>query len=60
MGEGLGCGAYMRTLHRTRSGDFNVAEAVRFEDLATFSRDNLRAHIRPLHTIRLQGPVPED
>ena len=60
VGEGLGCGAYMRTLNRTRSGDFNVTDAVRFEDLATFSRDDLRAHIRPLHTIRLQGPVPED
>ncbi len=60
VGEGLGCGAYMRTLHRTRSGDFNVADAVRFEDLATFTRDDLRAHIRPLHTIRLQGPVTED
>lgn len=57
VGEGLGCGAYMRTLHRTRSGDFSVADAVRFEDLAQFTRDQLRAHIHPLHTIRLQGPI---
>lgn len=57
VGEGLGCGAHMRTLHRTRSGDFNVAEAVRLEDLALFSREELLAHIRPLHTVQLQGPV---
>ena len=56
VGEGLGCGAYMRTLHRTRSGDFPVADAVRFEDLLQFTRDDLRAHIRPLHTLRLAAP----
>lgn len=55
VGEGLGCGAHMRTLHRTRSGEFDVADAVRFEDLFTFTRDQLRPHIRPLHTLRLQG-----
>lgn len=55
VGEGLGCGAHMRTLQRTSSGDFSVADAVRFEDLAQFTRDDLRAHIRPLHTVRLTG-----
>ena len=55
IGEGLGCGAHMRTLHRTRSGDFDVADAVRLEDLVHFSIDDLRARIRPLHTLRLQG-----
>ena len=60
VGEGLGCGACMNTLHRTRSGDFNVADAVRFEDLAVFTRDQLRAHIRPLHSLRLHGPVGPD
>lgn len=57
VGEGLGCGAHMRTLHRTRSGDFQVTDAVRFEDLLNFTRDDLRPHIRPLHSLRLQGPV---
>jgi tRNA pseudouridine55 synthase len=55
VGEGLGCGAHMRTLHRTRSGDFSVADAVRLEDLVTFTRADLLARIRPLHSVRLQG-----
>ena len=57
IGEALGCGAHMRTLHRTRSGDFDVADAVRLEDLAQFSREELQAHIRPLHTLRFQAPA---
>ena len=33
LGESLGCGAHLRTLHRTESGKFNVADATRLEDL---------------------------
>jgi len=33
LGGSLGCGAHLRTLHRTESGKFNVAEATRLEDL---------------------------
>ena len=33
LGEQLGCGAHLRTLHRTGSGKFDVADAIRLEDL---------------------------
>jgi tRNA pseudouridine55 synthase len=35
LGQSLGCGAHLRTLHRTRSGVFDVAEATRLEELVT-------------------------
>ena len=33
LGQQLGCGAHLRTLHRTDSGKFGVANAIRLEDL---------------------------
>ena len=57
VGQGLGCGAHMRTLKRTRSGDFSVDDAVPFEQLVHMTREDLRTRIRPLHTVRLQGPA---
>ncbi|MBN1585340.1 tRNA pseudouridine(55) synthase TruB [Candidatus Uhrbacteria bacterium] len=33
LGQKLGCGAYLESLRRTRSGDFDISQAVRLEDL---------------------------
>lgn len=55
VGEDLGCGAHLRTLHRTRSGTFDVKDAVRFEDLFDLTQMDLLDRIRPLHEVRLQG-----
>lgn len=52
IGEGLGCGAHLKTLRRTRSGAFDVKDAVRFEDLVDLSRDALIARVIPLADFR--------
>jgi len=54
VGQGLGCGALMRTLTRTRSGTFDLQDAVRFEDLVHFDRAQLQASLVPLSAVRLQ------
>lgn len=54
IGQGLGCGASLRTLRRTRSGAFDVADAVRFEDLVDMERDQVLARLVPLREVRLQ------
>lgn len=55
VGRGLGCGAVMLNLRRTRSGMFDVKDAVRFEDLVDFDRAQLRDRVTPLSAIRLHG-----
>ncbi len=41
LGESLGCGAHLRTLHRTGSGKFDVADATPLEELVKLSPDEL-------------------
>jgi len=33
LGQSIGCGAHLRTLHRTESGKFDVKDAIRLEEL---------------------------
>lgn len=55
VGEGLGCGACMNTLRRTRAGALEVAEAVRFEDLVAFDRAALAAQVRSIASLNLRA-----
>lgn len=55
IGEALGCGAHLRVLHRTRSGSFDVQDAIRFEALFDLTPSDLLDRIIPLHAVRLQG-----
>ncbi|HMP76166.1 MAG TPA: tRNA pseudouridine(55) synthase TruB [Kiritimatiellia bacterium] len=55
VGEGLGCGACMNTLRRTRAGALDVADAVRFEDLVAFDRAALAARVRSIASLNLRA-----
>ncbi|MCZ7592334.1 MAG: tRNA pseudouridine(55) synthase TruB [Kiritimatiellae bacterium] len=57
VGEGLGCGACMNTLHRVRSGKWDVKDAVRFEELVELDRAGLAAHVHPLTSVNLRVSV---
>lgn len=45
IGAALGCGAYLSGLRRTRSGDFGIDEAVRFEELRDMGCDGLEKRL---------------
>ena len=48
LGEQLGCGAHLRTLHRTDSGKFDVADAIRLEDLVKLPEAKLPGRVLSL------------
>jgi tRNA pseudouridine55 synthase len=50
LGMTLGCGASMENLRRTTSGKFNVNNAIPFDELLKFSREELANHIIPFAT----------
>jgi tRNA pseudouridine55 synthase len=45
IGEQLGCGAHLAALRRTKSGDFDVANAKPLDDLLKMTRTQLQPHI---------------
>lgn len=57
LGEKLGCGAHLKDLRRTVSGQLNVEDAVPFEDLIRFDDAQLAGRVIPLMQIatRLAG-----
>ena len=48
LGQNLGCGAHLRTLHRTESGKFNVADALRLEQLVKLPDAELLGRVMSL------------
>lgn len=52
IGRALGCGAYLRRLHRTRSGKLRVEDAVRFEELMEMAEADVARRVIPIHTLR--------
>ena len=48
LGQQLGCGAHLRTLHRTGSGMFEVADAIRLEELVKLPDEALPGRIMSL------------
>jgi len=48
LGQNLGCGGHLRTLHRTESGKFNVADALRLEQLVKLPDDELLGRVMSL------------
>jgi tRNA pseudouridine55 synthase len=48
IGETLGCGAHLAELRRTRSGEFDVTDAHRLEDLLKLSRQQLQPIVIPI------------
>jgi tRNA pseudouridine55 synthase len=47
LGQKLGCGAHLETLRRVTSGKFDVHDAVRFEDLLTWTVRDLEPRVIP-------------
>ncbi|MDX9701717.1 MAG: tRNA pseudouridine(55) synthase TruB [Candidatus Auribacterota bacterium] len=45
IGARLGCGGYMSSLIRTRSGDFGLGGAVTIEQLRSIGRDDLKSYL---------------
>ena len=54
VGDGLGCGAFLKSLRRTKSGHFSVDASMPLKNLLTLSLDELEKVIIPLHQIRTQ------
>jgi len=55
IGEALGCGAHLEQLCRTRSGDFELENALRMEEILSLDRDELISKIIPLYKICPHG-----
>lgn len=53
MGQALGCGACLDALRRTRSGSFDVKDALPFEEVLRLTPDQLAARVLPVS--RLMG-----
>jgi tRNA pseudouridine55 synthase len=53
LGQKIGCGAHLATLRRVRSGKFDVAAAIQFEDLMRISGRELEQLIIPF--LKLSG-----
>src|SRR5947199_531206 len=45
IGEALGCGAHLKTLRRSKSGRFDVDQAVTVEQIRTVPREEIANHI---------------
>lgn len=54
IGEALGCKAHLKTLRRTVSGCFNVADAIPMEDLKALRREALEEHVIPITKLDMQ------
>ena len=54
LGQKLGCGAHLKTLRRTASGKFNVAEAIPLEDVLNLSLAEMEKRVIPILKL-LQG-----
>jgi tRNA pseudouridine55 synthase len=58
LGERLGCGAYLASLTRTRSGPFTLSESITLEQLAeAIENGNLAAYLHPIDSALQQYPA---
>jgi len=56
LGEALGCGGYLLALRRTQSGEFDLDQAARLDEL---DEDSARAKLVPLHALLRGLPTAE-
>lgn len=56
IGEALGCGAHLASLRRTRSGDFDVKDAITLDDFLKTSPDDLIPRVLPMTSVRAPDP----
>ncbi|MBI3987333.1 MAG: tRNA pseudouridine(55) synthase TruB [Lentisphaerae bacterium] len=55
IGAGLGCGAHLEQLRRTRSGNFSVDKALPLDTILKMDRPRLLDTLIPLQRLHLQG-----
>jgi tRNA pseudouridine55 synthase len=56
IGQALGCGAHLKSLRRTKSGRFNVANALSVDEIKSKPRDEIARHILSLPEVsRMRG-----
>jgi tRNA pseudouridine55 synthase len=53
VGDALGCGAHLEQLRRTRSGDFDLSDALPLDDLLAMRREDFIGRMIPLHALAL-------
>lgn len=58
IGQRLGCGAHLTALRRTRSGAFDIADAVDVPTLKAAGRDELLARLLPLEKVLHDRQLP--
>lgn len=51
LGVRLGCGACLAELRRTQSGDFNLSNAWKMEEVLSWDRAELAKHLIPIHAL---------
>jgi len=51
LGQKIGCGAHLATLRRVRSGAFDVANAIAFEEVLKLSEPELEQRVIPFFTL---------
>ncbi len=51
LGQALGCGASLETLRRTRSGDFDIKDAVTLDQVRAFSLAELNERVLPYERV---------
>lgn len=56
IGEALGCGAHLASLRRTRSGDFDVKDALTLDDFLRTTPDSLIPRVVPATSVRPPAP----
>ncbi len=56
IGEELGCGAHLSALRRTRSGSFDLKDAVTLDELLDGTEGDLYRRILPMHTVTAYQP----
>lgn len=56
IGEELGCGAHLKSLRRTKSGRFNVAQAISVDQVKSAPREEVLSHLLTLPEVsRMRG-----
>ena len=56
IGESLGCGAHLKALRRTKSGRFDVGDAITVDQIKELPRDEITSHILSLPEVsRMRG-----
>jgi tRNA pseudouridine55 synthase len=53
LGQKLGCGAHLATLRRVKSGKFDVANAIAFEDAVNLSESELSERVIPFISLAM-------